>query len=75
MAPRDIDWRYLGRHTLVPVTTAALAAVLLGAGMWLHGQKLALLAELNTNQDAMHEDYEALVYRRQLVDRWPPVDQ
>lgn len=66
----DIDWQYLVRDTVVPLATGVVAAGLLAAGIWLHGQKTALLAELNTNQDAMHEDYEALVYRRRLVDRY-----
>jgi hypothetical protein len=66
----DVDWQFLVRHTLVPVLTAAAAAGLLVTGLWLHGQTTALLAELNSNQDAIHEDYQALVYRRRLVDRY-----
>ena len=70
MARPDIDWTYVGRHTSVPLASALVAAVVLVAGMWFHAQQAELLAELNSNQDAMHEDYEELLYRRQLVDRY-----
>lgn len=66
----DFDWRYVRRHTLLPALTAVVTAVVLGAGVWMHAKQQALFTQISVNQDAMHEDYDALVYRRRLVDRY-----
>ncbi len=70
MAGFEIDWRYVRRHTLLPVLTAIVAAAALVVSMWLHGEQQSSLRQVSSNQDAMHEDYDALVYRRRLVDRY-----
>ncbi|MDJ0812367.1 MAG: hypothetical protein QNJ23_01450 [Woeseiaceae bacterium] len=66
----DIDWRYVRRHTLLPALTALIAAAALAATAWLHGEQQASFRQVSSNQDAMHQDYDALVYRRRLVDRY-----
>ena len=66
----DFDWRYALRHTLLPAATAAVALAVLGFSVWLHGAQRSLFTEINVNQGAMHEDYDALVQRRRLVDRY-----
>ena len=70
MARFDIDWAYIGRHTAVPLASAIVAAAVLGAGMWFHAQQTLTLSQLNSDQNAMHEEYAELLYRRQLDDRY-----
>jgi len=66
----DLDWRYICRYTVLPVATAAVATLALVASVWTHGEQQEVFAQFNANQHAMHRDYDALVYRRQLVDRY-----
>ena len=66
----DLDWCYIGRYTMLPLVTAAVAAVALIAGIWVHGERQELYAQISVNQDALHQDYDALVFRRRLVDRY-----
>ncbi len=66
----SIDWRYALRHTLLPAATAAIAMGILAVSIWMHREQSSLLTEINVNQGVMHEDYDALVQRRRLVDRY-----
>ncbi len=66
----SVDWRYALRHTLLPAVTAAIAIAVLGVSVWMHGEQKSLYTEINVNQGVMHEDYDALVQRRRLVDRY-----
>jgi hypothetical protein len=66
----DLDWRYILRHTLLPAATAIVAALVLGASIWWHAERQVQYAQITANQGAMHEDYDALVHRRRLVDRY-----
>ncbi len=70
MTLRDIEWDYVRRHTLLPGLSALLAAILMAVAMWFHAGQAERFAEFSVNQDAMHEDYDELVYRRRLVDRY-----
>lgn len=70
MRPSEIEWDFLLRHTMLPAIALALSTVMLVGSQWLHGQQSAQYAQFSTNQDAMHQDYDALVYRRRLVDRY-----
>ena len=66
----DLDRSYVLRHTLLPAATAVIAALILGASIWWHGEQHVQYTQINVNQGAMHEDYDALVHRRRLVDRY-----
>lgn len=66
----EFDWRYILRYTLLPVVTAVVAIALLGVSVWLHGEQETVYEQITINQGVMHEDYDALVYRRRLVDRY-----
>lgn len=66
----DFDWQFIRCHTLLPVLTAAIAASILIAGIWVHDTQQDLYAQISVSQDTMHDDYNALVYRRRLVDRY-----
>ena len=66
----EFDWPYLRRHTMRPVLSAAVAAVALIAALWAHDYQRARYDELAANRNAVHEDYDALVHQRRLVDRY-----
>lgn len=70
MKPPRLDWRYVLRHTLLPTATAAGAVILLAASIWLHAKQEVLFTQVSVNQDALHEDYDSLVQRRRLVNRY-----
>lgn len=70
MKRSDFDWAYIRRYTVLPVVTAAVAGLALFASVWVHGEQQELFAQISVNQDAMHQDYDALVFRRRLVDRY-----
>lgn len=66
----EIDWPYVRRHTLRPALSALVALVFLAVAMWLHDKQERQFDELSANHNAVHEDYDALVYQRRLVDRY-----
>jgi len=66
----DFDWRYVFRHTTLPLMTAIASVVVLVAGIWLHEQQLGRYSQFSDNRSAVHEDYDALIYRRRLIDRY-----
>jgi len=70
MSRFSLDWRFLLRHTLLPAATAGVAIILLGSSIWFRGEQSLLLEQVSANQAAVHRDYEALVYRRRLVERY-----
>ena len=70
MKRSDLDWGYIRRYTVLPIVTALIAACALFAATWTHGEARELYAQISVNQDAMHQDYDALVFRRRLVDRY-----
>ena len=70
MSRFNFDSRYLLRHTLLPVATAVAAIILLVTSIWFHSKQEKRLEQVSANQAAVHRDYEALVYRRRLVERY-----
>lgn len=70
MSRFEFEWHFAARHTLVPLLTAAIAALILGTSIWLHGEQETRHMQISVNQGVVHEDYDALVYRRRLVDRY-----
>lgn len=70
MKRSDLDWGYIRRYTTLPLITAVVAALALFAGIWLHAEKRELYAQISVNQDVLHQDYDDLVFRRRLVDRY-----
>lgn len=66
----SFEWSYVSRHTLLPSITAVVAMLLLGGAIWFHDEQREFYTQISVNQDAMHEDYDALVFRRRLVDRY-----
>ena len=68
MMPSDIDWPFVRQNTLIPVLTAVVAVTAAAAAYVLHAGQLEQFSQLRVNREAIHEDYDALVYRRRLVD-------
>lgn len=66
----DIDFDYVRRHTLRPTLSALAAIVALVVATWMHASKVQQYSHYEANQDAVHEDYDALVFQRRLVDRY-----
>jgi len=66
----DIDFDYVRRYTLRPTLSALVAIVALVVAAWLHASKVQQYSHYEANQDAVHEDYDALVFQRRLVDRY-----
>lgn len=66
----EFDWRYIRRRTLVPFVSALIAAGVLTAAVAINAEKRAMYDELGINQSAVQQDYNALVLRRRLVDRY-----
>lgn len=66
----EIDWPYVRRHTMRPALSALVAIVLLAAAIWLHDKQERKFDELSANHSAVHEDYDALVHQRRMVDRY-----
>ncbi len=70
MKRSDVDWRYLGRHMLVPFVTAMVALLLLGGSRWYLAAQIDEYDRVSVDQDVMNADYDALVLRKRLVDRY-----
>ncbi|MDJ0709954.1 MAG: hypothetical protein QNJ14_06180 [Woeseiaceae bacterium] len=66
----DFDWPYVRRHTLRPVLSAIVAVVALAGSLFAHDYQRERYDEITANRDAVHEDYDALVHQRRLVDRY-----
>lgn len=64
------DWGYVRRFTLIPSICAAVAAVSLSLAIWLHSEQVQRNDELTANHAAVHEDYDALIDQRRVVDRY-----
>ena len=70
MTAFDIDWAYMRRGSIVPLLTAVVSTSLLAVAVTMHREHRDLHAELAANQLAVQEDYNALVVRRRLIDRY-----
>lgn len=66
----EIDWPYVRRHTMRPALSAVVALVVLLSAVWLHDKQERRFDELSANHNAVHEDYDALVHQRKIVDRY-----
>ena len=70
MSGFDIDFGYVRRHTLRPLLSAFVAVTALAVAMWMHDARVEDYSHYAANHDAVHEDYDALVFQRRLVDRY-----
>ena len=70
MRGADIDWRYLGKDTLLPLVTTAAAITVLVLSAWYVSTQESDYARISVDQNAMNADYDALIFRKRLVDRY-----
>lgn len=47
-----------------------VAIVLAGTSAWYYGKQESLYEIYSSNQEAIHEDYDALIYRRRLIEQY-----
>lgn len=66
----DLDWAYVRRHTLLPALSAVVGIVALYYAITSHATQERQYEQLSASRDAVHEDYDALVYQRRLIDRY-----
>ena len=66
----DVDWQYLRRDLAVPLVTAAVAIVLLALSAWFVHVQEDGYSRISVDQDTVNADYDALVVRKRLVDRY-----
>ena len=70
MTVSSLDWGYVRRHTAIPLLSAVVFAVLLVAGVLVFDWKQQRHSQLHTDRSAMQHDYEALLTRRRIVERY-----
>lgn len=66
----DLEWPFILRHALRPGICMLVAIVALCAATWTHAGRVELYAELNENHATVHDDYDALVNQRRIIDRY-----
>lgn len=66
----EFDWRFVGRRTAVPLVSAIIAAAVLTVAMHHNTARHAMYDELGINQSVVQQDYNELILRRRLVDRY-----
>jgi len=66
----ELDWSYLLKDTLWPSVTAAVAIAVLTTSHWFVNVQQERYSQFSNNQSAMNEDYDALLYRKRLVNRY-----
>lgn len=66
----EYDWPYVWQYTLIPLATAVAAIVALIIAIILQAQQAELHQQFSANQTVVQEDYDALVYRRRIVERY-----
>ncbi|MGI9262979.1 MAG: hypothetical protein ACR2QR_13125, partial [Woeseiaceae bacterium] len=70
MNKTPVDWRYLAEDLLWPGVSALLMLAVLAASLWFHSAQERAFADYSVNQDTMHENYDALVTRRKILERY-----
>jgi len=70
MKTANIDWSYIVKDTLWPTVTVAAAIAVLMTSQWFVNVQQDRYAQFSSNNSAMNEDYDALLYRKRLVNRY-----
>ena len=64
------DWKYLGEGMLLPGASLVVTLIALVLSNWFHDKQQSLHEEYSSNLEAIHDEYDALVYRRLLTERY-----
>jgi len=70
MKPVKFDRDYLLQDTLWPGVSLLVAAIVMAIGIWFHDQQQQVYETHSANHEAIHDDYDQLVYRRRLLERY-----
>lgn len=70
MKSGNAEWRYVLDGSLIPGISLVAASLILVACLWFYDRQVRLYEIYSANHEAIHEDYDALVYRRRLVERY-----
>ena len=70
MKQSSVDWEYLFRNLRTPIITAVVVAVVCAASVWFSSIERERYESRSVDKDLMNEDYNALVVRKRLVDRY-----
>ncbi len=70
MQPNKLDWPFLRKDTLIPGLSLLITAIVFAASAWYHGNQARAYEIFAANREAISEDYDELVYRRRLLDRY-----
>lgn len=70
MRSASFDWDYLLEDTIWPGVSLLAALAVLLVGNWYHDQQQLIHETYSLNHEAIHDDYDELVYRRRLLDRY-----
>ena len=68
MIRSDLDWPFIRQNMLIPAATTVVAALALAAAYWVHEDQVQRYAQLSGSHAAIHEDYDALIAQKRLVD-------
>ncbi len=66
----DLEWSFILRHALRPGICMLVAVIALGVAIWMHANRVELYVELIENHETVHDDYDALVEQRRIIDRY-----
>ena len=70
MSRGSVDWTYLRKDMLTPVISFVGATIVFACSAWFYSIEKAKYEAHSSDQQAMHSDYNSLVYRRRLVERY-----
>jgi len=70
MRPARIDWNYLLEDLFWPGVSLLAATVIFGIGIWYQDKQERIYETHSIHQEAIHEEYDELVYRRRLLERY-----
>jgi len=70
MKSNRFDWTYLSNGFFLPGVSLLIAGIVFGASAWYHGTQARTYELFSANREAISEDYDELVYRRRLLDRY-----
>jgi len=70
MQPSKLDWPFLRKDTLMPGLSLLITAIVFAASAWYHGTQARAYEVFAANREAISDDYDELVYRRRLLDRY-----
>ncbi len=70
MKPARFDWDYFLEDTFLPGVSLLAAMAVFGIGAWYYDKQHDIYDNFSVNHEAINDDYNELVYRRRLLERY-----